>query len=301
MTILCVWQDDEDTDHAVKRQAVSNSESEGSSSSGSSNSHPLPGRTAGSDGDGDVDAPTTVSVTTIYASRGEVLPQQYAGDATYASATEQNKHVSGAKSGSTMAPLRAPAFLRATCRFDYQPDICKDYKETGFCGYGDQCKFMHDRSDYKSGWQMEKEWDEAQKKKKQALEAAMKTMGDGTAGEDNQAGAGGDSDSDSEPEEEELPFACFICREKFNVNPVVTLCNHYFCYSCISDNHGKGGGAGGKGKCPVCGKATDGVFNRATKIIKRIKAEKDLELSSGGGVNKVAVATKVSSWDIVQE
>lgn len=40
----------------------------------------------------------------------------------------------------TKGPIRAPTFLRATCRFDYQPDICKDYKETGFCGYGDNCK-----------------------------------------------------------------------------------------------------------------------------------------------------------------
>lgn len=40
-------------------------------------------------------------------------------------------------------------------RFDYQPDICKDYKETGFCSYGDSCKFMHDRGDYKSGWELE--------------------------------------------------------------------------------------------------------------------------------------------------
>lgn len=39
--------------------------------------------------------------------------------------------------------------------FDYQPDICKDYKETGFCSYGDSCKFMHDRGDYKSGWELE--------------------------------------------------------------------------------------------------------------------------------------------------
>jgi len=33
-------------------------------------------------------------------------------------------------------PVRAPAHLRATVRWDYQPDICKDYKETGFCGFG---------------------------------------------------------------------------------------------------------------------------------------------------------------------
>lgn len=24
-------------------------------------------------------------------------------------------------------------------RWDYQPDICKDYKETGFCGFGGEC------------------------------------------------------------------------------------------------------------------------------------------------------------------
>lgn len=31
-------------------------------------------------------------------------------------------------------PLRASTNVRMTVRFDYQPDICKDYKETGYCG-----------------------------------------------------------------------------------------------------------------------------------------------------------------------
>lgn len=53
-------------------------------------------------------------------------------------------------------PLRASTNVRMTVRFDYQPDICKDYKETGFCGYGDACKFVHDRGDYKSGWELDK-------------------------------------------------------------------------------------------------------------------------------------------------
>lgn len=35
---------------------------------------------------------------------------------------------------------------------------------TGFCGYGDSCKFMHDRSDTKAGWQQDREWDAQQKK-----------------------------------------------------------------------------------------------------------------------------------------
>lgn len=253
-------------------------------------------------------APTSSSaaVTTIYSSRGEVVPQQYAGDATYTQATEQNKHVPGAKTSGTVAPQRAPAFLRATCRFDYQPDICKDYKETGFCGYGDQCKFMHDRSDYKSGWQQEKEWDEAQRKKKLALEAAMKTMGGGGgAGSDNEVGAaaaGGDSDSDSEPEEEELPFACFICRERFSVDcsPVVTLCGHYFCYACVSAGERQGKGARGGGKCPVCSKPTDGVFNRAAKILRRLKDEREAEGAVAGTGAGARAASKVSSWDVVE-
>ena len=47
-------------------------------------------------------------------------------------------------------------FVRTTIRIDYQPDICKDYKETGFCSYGDSCKFLHDRGDYKAGWELDR-------------------------------------------------------------------------------------------------------------------------------------------------
>lgn len=36
----------------------------------------------------------------------------------------------------TQAPMKAPAFIRSTIRIDCQPDMCKDHKETGFCGYG---------------------------------------------------------------------------------------------------------------------------------------------------------------------
>ena len=63
----------------------------------------------------------------------------------------QEHTISREKAGGAHGPLRASAHIRMTVRFDYQPDICKDYKETGYCGYGDSCKFMHDRGDYKSG------------------------------------------------------------------------------------------------------------------------------------------------------
>ena len=65
----------------------------------------------------------------------------------------------------TLGPLRAPKNVRNTCRFDYQPDVCKDYKDTGYCGFGDTCKFLHDRGDYKAGWQIERDWQEKQRRK----------------------------------------------------------------------------------------------------------------------------------------
>ncbi|CAM9424612.1 unnamed protein product, partial [Laminaria digitata] len=95
----------------------------------------------------------------------------YHGQAGYKNHIKKDEaQIGGNKHTGTQGPIRAPTFLRATCRFDYQPDICKDYKETGFCGFGDSCKFLHDRADYKSGWAMEQEF-EAKEKKRKAREA----------------------------------------------------------------------------------------------------------------------------------
>ncbi|KAI9591878.1 hypothetical protein BDF19DRAFT_453356 [Syncephalis fuscata] len=141
-------------------------------------------------------------------------------------------------------PMRAPANIRVTCRFDYQPDICKDYKETGFCGYGDSCKFMHDRGDYKSGWQLDKEWDEAHS-----------SIANG--GDPNEFLVESDS-------EEEIPFACLICRQPFD-KPVVTKCGHYFCQKCALKRYAK------TPKCMACGGPTSGVFKTAVKVLEKMR------------------------------
>ncbi|ORX57607.1 hypothetical protein DM01DRAFT_1334200 [Hesseltinella vesiculosa] len=146
-----------------------------------------------------------------------------------------------------VGPQKAPANLRVTARFDYQPDVCKDYKETGFCGYGDSCIFLHDRGDYKSGWELDKEWEEAQKK--------------GTADPSQYE----ISDSDSE---DEVPFACLICRNEF-ANPVVTRCGHYFCEACAISNYRT------NSKCFACGAPTAGVFNTAKNILEKLRAKKE--------------------------
>lgn len=141
------------------------------------------------------------------------------GYTDYKAGFRREHTVSGEKAGGAHGPLRASAHIRVSARFDYQPDICKDYKETGYCGYGDACKFMHDRGDYKSGWQIEREWDEAEKLRKRNLALGVISGGEGTA------------DKSDEEEDESLPFACFICRQPF-VAPVVTKCKHYFCEHC---------------------------------------------------------------------
>ncbi|KAJ9598652.1 hypothetical protein L9F63_010667 [Diploptera punctata] len=141
-------------------------------------------------------------------------------------------------------PIRAPANLRATVRWDYQPDICKDFKETGFCGFGDSCKFLHDRSDYKFGWQLERE------------------MQEGTYGETDNDPHQYEVDSDND----DLPFKCFICRNSFK-DPIVTKCKHYFCEKCALSHYKK------SARCYICNQQTHGVFNPAKELIARIKGD----------------------------
>ncbi|KAG7127018.1 Pre-mRNA-splicing factor cwc-24 like protein [Verticillium longisporum] len=66
----------------------------------------------------------------------------------------------------TVGPIKAPTNIRTITVIDYTPDTCKDYKQTGFCGFGDNCKFLHAREDYKQGWQLDKEWEDVVKGKK---------------------------------------------------------------------------------------------------------------------------------------
>ena len=167
----------------------------------------------------------------------------YRGANNYAKFIEKKDTAFGSAHKAATGPQRAPAHLRTTVRWDYAPDICKDYKETGFCGFGDSCKFMHDRSDYKFGWQLERE------------------MENGTYGED-------DEDDDkykiSDSDDDDLPFKCFICKDSFTT-PVVTKCKHYFCEKCALDQYRK------SQRCFACGVQTGGVFNPAKEIMEKMK------------------------------
>ncbi|BEI80291.1 hypothetical protein CcaverHIS002_0108200 [Cutaneotrichosporon cavernicola] len=149
-----------------------------------------------------------------------------------------NKTNSSRDSKMKTGPIRATANIRTITLIDYQPDICTPYKNTGFCGYGDSCKFLHDRGDYLAGWQLDK------------LDPADPDV------------------QEVEEEEEMLPFACIKCQKEFK-DPVVTKCGHYFCMQCALDYYKK------KNKCYACGARTDGIFTLAEKLLRKLKAKQE--------------------------
>lgn len=154
-------------------------------------------------------------------------------------------------------PIRAAASVRVTARFDYQPDICKDYKETGHCGFGDTCIYLHDRGDTLTGWQLEQQWEQEQKLKREQQQQEMQDFASG------KKPAAANGTAAAAMEDDGLPFACHLCREYFK-HPVATTCGHYFCEACIM-KHVRNESE----NCPVCGKDTGSVFNQPTKLLAK--------------------------------
>ncbi|KAF8837684.1 hypothetical protein BDN67DRAFT_991644 [Paxillus ammoniavirescens] len=179
---------------------------------------------------------------------------QYKGQKAYRTHLKKDKEVPKAM---RVGPQRGTSTIRTVTIVDYQPDVCKDYKETGYCGFGDTCKFLHDRGTYLAGWQLDKFADNP---KRQV-----------------------DDESDADSSDEDIPFACLICRKPYT-EPVVTRCGHYYCSACAIKRYAK------NPKCLACGAPTGGIFNRADKVIAKLnnsrgsKEEDDETLNDNEGV-----------------
>ncbi|GAV55827.1 hypothetical protein ZYGR_0AY02200 [Zygosaccharomyces rouxii] len=129
--------------------------------------------------------------------------------------------------------MTQPKNVKVSILTDFHPDVCKDFKQTGYCGYGDSCKFLHSRDDFKTGWKMNQDWkiDESSNSK------------------------------DNESKVEGIPFKCVICKDDYK-SPIVTNCGHYFCSNCFTQRVRK------NPNCAICGRDTNGV----AKIAKNLKS-----------------------------
>jgi len=194
--------------------------------------------------------------------------------------------IAASKFSGQLGPLRgSQTMFRSTLRIEYigttgEGGICKDYKETGYCGFGDSCKFLHDRGDYKPSYMLEKEWDDKQKaieeKKRLKWEKRMQrkalAKGEAKQGSD-ESSSDLESKSGGSDSEEALPGACPNCDTKWEECksiPIITICGHYFCEDCAMTNFAT------SPKCMKCEGPTNGIFNSADAIDDKIKVRKAL-------------------------
>ncbi|CAD8109035.1 unnamed protein product [Paramecium primaurelia] len=150
------------------------------------------------------------------------------------------------KNNSLNAPIAMPSNVKFSCTYDFNPMLCKDYHDTGYCTFGDSCIYIHDRGDYKSGWEQEKEYQEQLKTRRMGKQEKE------------------DLEFKQKLEEYSFPETCSICQQQLN-KPVQTKCNHFFCEKCVITQK----------KCPECGKPTDGIFHSGVKIIQELKNKRD--------------------------
>ncbi|GAV51032.1 hypothetical protein ZYGR_0AD02150 [Zygosaccharomyces rouxii] len=135
--------------------------------------------------------------------------------------------------------MTQPKNVKVSILTDFHPDVCKDFKQTGYCGYGDSCKFLHSRDDFKTGWKMNQDWkiDESSSSKSDKSKV------------------------------EGIPFKCLICKEDYK-SPIVTNCGHYFCSSCFTQRVRK------DPNCAICGQDTHGVARIAKNLKCILKDQK---------------------------
>lgn len=187
---------------------------------------------------GKPDASCTAATAPDPKSRAEIEPAAFAPsqDQHYGEGKARPSSSDGSENPAKLTTGRkhATPHIRTTSRFDYQQGLCKDYNETGYCGFGDSCIFVHDRGSYKTGWELEQEWDEAQKKglvepvEPNVIAPAQNTK-------------------------------CAVCDTEPRGPRVMSRCLHLFCEECAirRSAHNK--------KCPVCGCETNGQFKAVPK------------------------------------
>ncbi|CCH61188.1 hypothetical protein TBLA_0E01280 [Henningerozyma blattae CBS 6284] len=152
-------------------------------------------------------------------------------DSNEVSAKEMKNRI-GFTMRSQKSQITQPSNVKISTLMDYQPDICKDFFQNGYCGYGDNCKFLHTReklNEYSNEFRPNK--NEVSKIGRQNESKPVNNIKD-----DNS-----------------IPKECKICNRELKKPIIKTNCDHYFCNDCFVKSIIK------STNCKVCGKDTQGV------------------------------------------
>lgn len=152
--------------------------------------------------------------------------------------------------------IRKKAQCKSGINVDFNPSVCKDYHDNGYCTWGNSCLFAHDRTEYKKGWELDKEWEEEQllKLKNERKARIEKTKTD----------------------------ECFICKKKEYKLPVETNCQHIFCEECIIRHFRS------SKNCPICKVLLNGIFNILKVVSPSSKASLESEINRDRNFNHLS-------------
>ncbi|EDK43014.1 pre-mRNA splicing factor CWC24 [Lodderomyces elongisporus NRRL YB-4239] len=155
----------------------------------------------------------------------------------------------GSRRGSSLKPLAEN--IKVTTITDFQPDVCKDFLQTGYCGYGDTCKFLHVRDESRQKKTIIREWENVAKKGKYG--STLSTLAKYTPSLVQ-------SLHQQQQQQQVLvkdlqPFKCPICKKDYK-NPIKTQCGHLACKLCFLDRYKKQRKVG----CFICNKDVEGVM-----------------------------------------
>lgn len=184
-----------------------------------------------------------LGVTSALADRDESLSN--GDEATKQAPLYDNIHDLKQESSRRYGPTKAATNIRTITEQDFQPDVCKHFKRSGFCGFGDNCKFLHAREDYKQSWELDQDWD--------ASTQGRSPSGTVVGARNKDAHDDGDL-YDLSPRERKPP-TCGICEEVCQTS-VVTRCGH-FCEDCALTRYKR------NPTCATCSAALDGTFSAA--------------------------------------
>lgn len=129
-----------------------------------------------------------------------------------------------------------PQNIKTITITDFQPDVCKDFMQTGYCGYGDTCKFLHIRDESRQKKQINRDWETVSKKDYN------------------------NNNNSNNNNKEAVPFKCLLCKKDYS-SPIRTECNHLFCQECFLNRFK----VKKKTTCYICGKETNGIFTPVPK------------------------------------